>query len=124
VAIVAKLGWKVVSGLAGAAAMTVTRDALDAGWHLLRRADPPLDPQHPSVRLRDAVGWTVATAAGTAAARLVAQRVAASGWEAATGTRPPVSAGKGRKGRKPTTAEVGPRDLRPVIDQRPTAARS
>lgn len=88
-AVVAKLGWKVVAGVAGAIVASATRSAIDGAWRSVRGTPPPDDPTHRSVALTDAITWTIATTAGLAVARLVTDRVVARGWEVAFGTPAP-----------------------------------
>ena len=103
-AVVAKLGWKVVAGVAGAIVASVTRSAIDDAWRSVRGTAPPEDPTHRSVALTDAISWTIATTAGLAVARLVTDRVVARGWEVAFGTPAP--------GHEPAPAPVDRRAAR------------
>jgi len=89
VAIVAKLGWKVVGGASGLVAGLVTRKLLDNASRSVKGGTPPTNPKQVDVSWQEAVSWTVASTAGVAVARLLAARAAAGAWEKATGSVPP-----------------------------------
>lgn len=88
-AIVAKLGWKIVGGVTGSLTTAVTQKALNAAWGAVRKGEPPLNPEHKGVSWPEAISWALASAAGMAVTRVVSQRLAAGAWEKATGTVPP-----------------------------------
>lgn len=84
-----RLLWMGLAGLAGAAAMAISRPGLKAGWRLLRHDDPPENPVSPDVTWGEAVAWSMATGAILGVAHMAAQRAAATGWERWRGGRPP-----------------------------------
>ena len=88
-AVIAKLGWKLVGGVVGSIAGTVAQKAVNAGWRALRKTEPPGDAADPKLTWSEGIGWAAATAAGLAVSRLTARRLAAIGWERTLGTPPP-----------------------------------
>ena len=84
-----KLGWKIVGGLAGLLAATLTKKAITAVWRSTKHADPPSNPAAPDTSWPEAMTWAVSTGVALGVARLVAARGAAAGWEKATGSLPP-----------------------------------
>lgn len=88
-AVLAKLGWKVVGTGSGLLTGVVTKKLLDVGWARVNGGPPPANPKQADVSWREALAWTVASSAVMGVARLVAGRVAAGAWQRATGTLPP-----------------------------------
>ncbi len=88
-AVIAKLGWKIVGGIGGSIAGTVARKSVEAGWRAVRKTDPPGDAADPKLSWSEAIAWAAATAAGLAVSQLTARRLAAIGWERTLGTPPP-----------------------------------
>ena len=88
-AVIAKLGWKVIGGITGAVTTMATRKILNAAWTRSKGGQPPVNPEQRNVSWPEALSWTLASTAGMAVSRLVTQRVAAGAWEKATGSLPP-----------------------------------
>ena len=74
-------------GAAACAAMTA-RAALKAGWSLVTKRDPPLNPASRDTAWGEALAWALATGATVGVARLAARRLAAEGWHKVTGSYP------------------------------------
>jgi hypothetical protein len=103
VAVIAKLGWKIVGGVGGSVAGLVARKSVEAAWRATRGTEPPGDTSDPKLSWVDALAWAAATAAGLAVSQLTARRLAAIGWERTLGSPPP--------GQKPSSPP-------PVVDLR------
>jgi hypothetical protein len=86
---VSKVGWKIVGGVAGAAAGAVASRSVTMLYKMIRKSDPPVNPAHPDTSWADAVVWAVASGLAIGVGRLVAERVAAESWVKATGSLPP-----------------------------------
>lgn len=82
------VGWKVVSGVAGALAALAARKTLTLAWKAATGHEPPEEPAHPRVSLGRAVAWAAASGLVVGVARMMAQRRAAGAWERATGVLP------------------------------------
>ena len=82
--------WMLLSGLTGAAAARLAEYAIDTGWRLVARSDPPEDPMNDDdVDWKSAIAWTVATASAVALAELVSRQGARAAWRRVTGRKPP-----------------------------------
>lgn len=88
-AVIARLGWKIVGTGSGVLAGIVTRKVLNSVWQRTKGGQPPANPQQVDVSWREAVTWTVASSAGIGVSRLLAGRMAAGAWTRATGHLPP-----------------------------------
>jgi hypothetical protein len=88
-----RIGWSVVSGLAGVTAALGTKKVLTAAWKRATDREPPTNPADPETDWSEALTWVVAISIGGAVARVVAQRAAAKGWERAMGSPPPTRDG-------------------------------
>ena len=75
------LGSSVLAGIA-------IRQALQEGWKLLKRDDPPMNPAARSVGWPDALVWTLAMGAAVGVGRMLAERGAAAGWRKVRGRYP------------------------------------
>lgn len=82
------VGWKVVGGLAGAAAGWAARTSLKAVWRRGKGQEPPDNPASPATSWTEALLWAAGSGVALAVARLVAQRGAAEAWRSATGSYP------------------------------------
>ncbi len=80
-----KIAWKVVAGIAGAAAAVIVTKVLNLVWAKARPDPPPENPADPETGWGEALLWTAATGIGMGVARMIAQRGAAMGWQKATG---------------------------------------
>lgn len=80
-----KAAWKVLAGVAGAAAAVLVTKVLNVAWAKVRPDPPPMNPADPETSWGEALLWTAATGIGMGIARMVAQRGAALGWKKATG---------------------------------------
>jgi hypothetical protein len=84
-----KLGWKAFGGATGMLAGLVTKKLLTLAWTKVTGREPPDNPEHPHVRLSEALGWVTLSGLAVAVARLLAVRKAAEAWERASGSLPP-----------------------------------
>jgi hypothetical protein len=83
------LEWKVIGGLAGAAAGVATRFALKTAWRKTKGGEPPTNPASPDTTWKEALAWTAASGVAIAVTRLVAQKGAAEAYKKKTGRYPP-----------------------------------
>ncbi|WP_131766317.1 DUF4235 domain-containing protein [Candidatus Protofrankia californiensis] len=86
---VAKIGWKIVGGAAGAVAGSVASRAVTLAYKKIRKSDPPRSPAHPDTAWADAISWAAASGVAVGVGKLTAERVAARRWMKATGSLPP-----------------------------------
>ncbi|AEH09253.1 MULTISPECIES: DUF4235 domain-containing protein [Protofrankia] len=86
---VAKIGWKIVGGVAGAVAGSVASKAVTLAYKKIRKSDPPLSPVHPDTAWVDAISWAAASGVAVGIGKLTAERLAARRWLEATGSLPP-----------------------------------
>lgn len=84
-----KLAWTVAAAGAGYIAMVATKHALDAAWRVVKKDDPPLNPESPDTGWTEALLWTAATGMAAGVTHLLARRGAMSGWRRVTGSWPP-----------------------------------
>lgn len=82
------MGWRVLSGAAGAGAAFAARKGLTLAWTKATGHSPPEEPAHPGVALGRALAWAAASGLIVGVARMLAQRRAATVWERATGALP------------------------------------
>ena len=81
--------WMLLSALTGAAAARLAEYAVNTGWRLTARTDPPDDPADDDVDWKSAVIWTVSAASAVALSELVARQGLQAVWRRATGQKPP-----------------------------------
>jgi hypothetical protein len=93
--VVRDVGWKVLGGVAGAAAGWTTRTALRALWRRGKGEEPPDNPASPQTSWGEALLWAAGSGVALAVVRLVAQRGAAEAWRSATGSYPADVLGSG-----------------------------
>jgi hypothetical protein len=67
----------------------VARTAITQGWRIVRREEPPRNPERLEVTWGSALAWTAVTGLVIALAGLAARRGAAMGWKRYTGKRIP-----------------------------------
>lgn len=67
----------------------LVRSALNEGWRLVYKEDPPRNPERLEVSWGQALAWTALTSVTFATAGLFARRGAAIGWKRYTGRRIP-----------------------------------
>ncbi len=82
-------GWKVVGGLSAALAGKATREVVGRAYARATGKEPPIDPTHPGLHIREAIVWAVVSGISVALVRLVVERGAASAWLRVTGSLPP-----------------------------------
>lgn len=88
-AVLAKLGWKILGAGSGVVARIVTKKLLATVWGAAKGTRPPANPKRVDVSWQEAVSWTIASSAGVGVASLLSQRAAAGWWRKATGSLPP-----------------------------------
>jgi len=82
-------GWKVVGGLSAALAGKATREVVDKAYTRATGKEPPVDPTHPGLQIREAIIWAIVSGISVALVRLAVERGAASAWVRVTGSLPP-----------------------------------
>lgn len=80
--------WDMVALGSAALAGVAIRQALQGGWKLLKRDEPPTNPAARSVGWPDALAWTLAVGAAVGVGRMLAERGAAAGWRKVRGRYP------------------------------------
>lgn len=84
-----RIGWKIVSGVATAAAGTAANRAVSAIYRRLRGSEPPANSAHPETAWREALLWAAISGVAVGLTKLAAERAAATSWMKATGALPP-----------------------------------
>lgn len=82
-------GWKVVGGLSAALGGKVARQVVGKAYTRATGKEPPIDPSHPGIQLREALIWALVSGTTVALVRLAIERGAATAWVKATGSLPP-----------------------------------
>lgn len=82
------MAWKVLAGVAAAAATTVADRGARSAWKVTTGEEPPSDPKNPDVDWKQALGWAVLSGALIGVARLAAQRKAADYYRQSSGSLP------------------------------------
>ena len=80
--------WTVMGLAATTGAALVARKALDTSWKVATGKEPPQNPAHPDVSLREAVAWATVSGVAVGLARLFAARRAADYYRRSTGHLP------------------------------------
>ncbi len=80
--------WNIVALVSAGLAAVAVRNALESGWQMVKREEPPENPAARSVDWGEALAWTVATGVAVGLGRLLAQRGAAAGWKKVSGSYP------------------------------------
>ncbi len=87
------MAWKVLAGVAAAAATAVADRGIRSAWKATTGDEPPSNPTNPDVNWREAVTWALLSGAVIGIARLAAQRKAASYYRNSSGDLPKALAG-------------------------------
>ncbi len=82
-------GWKVVGGLSAALAGKGTQQVVGKLYTRATGKEPPDDPTHPHLDMREALVWALVSGVSVALVRLLVERGAAMAWVWATGALPP-----------------------------------
>jgi hypothetical protein len=80
--------WTVLGLAATVGATMAARKALAATWKLSTGKQPPSNPEHPDVSLKEAVTWAVVSGVAVGLARMFASRKAAEYYRRSTGHLP------------------------------------
>ena len=84
-----RAAWMLVGAGSAMAAGATMSGLIEGGWRLVRREEPPIDPESSTTSWGTAVVWTALTGVLVSVAQLAARRGAAAGWKRVTGRRPP-----------------------------------
>lgn len=80
--------WDTIALASSVLAGIAVRQALQTGWKVMKRDEPPTNPAARSVDWSDALVWTLAVGAAVGVGRMLAERGAAAGWRKVRGTYP------------------------------------
>lgn len=81
--------WSIMGMGATVGATLVARKAVTTTWKLATHKEPPTNPAHPDVSMREAVAWATASGVAVGLARMLASRRAAEYYRKSTGHLPP-----------------------------------
>ena len=81
-------GYTVLGLIATLGATMAARKAMTATWKLSTGKQPPSNPEHPDVSLKEAVTWAVVSGVAVGLARMFASRKAAEYYRKSTGHLP------------------------------------
>lgn len=85
----AGLAWRLVGTGGAVLGGVVARKVAHSTWSLATGKQPPVNPEDPSVRLREAAAWAAVSGAIVGLARLFVVKQAAQFWKKSTGKLPP-----------------------------------
>ena len=80
--------WNLVATGSAIAAGVAMRRTLFAGWKVVAREEPPINPADRATPWRQAILWTALTGAAVGVTRMLARRGAAAGWRRWVGPKP------------------------------------